>query len=215
MRFYTKADKSINETFDSLVESLVQLEENFIFNHLNNPLATPNEYDLDVKAYCVLSHAAFEEYIEQIAIIVAKAIVENYKYRQVVNDALLMFIHSQSSFTDLYDEGPPESMSTIFDYLKNKSDDLISSFEKAIDRSHGFGYKYVNKLLVPLAIDITKDISLLTSYKLLTSERGIYAHRRNKHGQFQTSISPEKARDAVMDCTIICDDIKKKALAKL
>ncbi|WP_139362313.1 HEPN domain-containing protein [Hymenobacter sp. CRA2] len=215
MRFFPKAKQAIESTFDDLFKSLVELENKFVVAHAKNPLAAPNDYDLDVKAYCVLAHAAFEEYIEQVGIIVAKAIVENYKYRQVVNDALLMLVHSQASYISLYKEGPPESIDTVFDYLRNKLEELVENFEKSIDRSHGFGYKYVDKVLVPLAIDLTKDSTLLASYKSLTKERGAYAHKRNQYGVFYRSIAPEKAQDIVGDCLLICDDIRKKALLKM
>ena len=50
---------SIEESLDKLGIYLLELEYKYISNHVD-PFEDPEEYKLDVRSYCVLSHAAFE-----------------------------------------------------------------------------------------------------------------------------------------------------------
>lgn len=50
---------SIKDSLDKLELYLLELEEKYIDIH-DDPLEDPDKYKLDVRSYCVLSHAAFE-----------------------------------------------------------------------------------------------------------------------------------------------------------
>lgn len=49
---------SIKDSLDKLELYLLELEEKYIDTH-DDPLEDPDKYKLDVRSYCVLSHAAF------------------------------------------------------------------------------------------------------------------------------------------------------------
>ena len=75
---------SIKDSLDKLELYLLELEEKYIDTH-DDPLEDPDKYKLDVRSYCVLSHAAFEEFVENICLYTLNEIEEHKDgYRQFV-----------------------------------------------------------------------------------------------------------------------------------
>jgi len=98
----------------------------------------------------------------------------------------------------------------IFDYLRDVFDEVKKMFSKDVYENHGISLKYLRSLLIPVAIDIKNDVNLLNSLRKLASERGEYAHNR----LIKNILSPEDAKNYVVDCLDLCEDIKAKAISK-
>ncbi|SHL24978.1 HEPN domain-containing protein [Hymenobacter psychrotolerans] len=205
---------NLEQAYAYLCMAVDEVYDKFLLKYESMPLAGPNLFRLDVKAYCVLCHAAFEEYIERISLIVLNCVVDDYIYTRRVNDSTMMFIHSQINFQSLYNEDKDEIIQ-VFDYVRKKLELAKDIFSRSVNTNHGFGLKYMSKVLTPFAIDISKDANLMNSLVMLTGERGFHAHKTLERGNVKDTIGPEIAFDIVFDCLVLCEDILNKAKYKV
>ena len=75
---------------------LEEIENKLLSKHINNPESGPDDYEFDVKSYCILAHSALEEYFEKIAhVILDKCIYEWYKYRNITEPLLTLVSYSR------------------------------------------------------------------------------------------------------------------------
>jgi hypothetical protein len=140
-----------------------------------DPSIHPSAYVHDVRAYCVLSHAAFEEFIETAVVAVSSHAVDQWIARKRVNDvipALLSWYGAKLKIDD--DERSPETKP--FDYLLPLIEEAKAEFSRKVYNNHGISILYLRGLLIPVAIEIKQDLNLLNSLQKLAEGRGIYAH---------------------------------------
>lgn len=201
----------IDVRFGELSGYIEELAEKFVNRFLPaDPATPPDAYALDVRAYCLLAHAAFEEFIEAVASEVLERVVNDWLLHRTVSDVLLTLLcwHGSALKIDT-NEGSAETKN--FDYLRPLIDDAKAALSYEIHNNHGISIIYLRNLLTPLAIDIKEDVGLLNSLKQLAEGRGLYAHR----GKVKSVLAPEDAKNYVDDCLALCDDLKAKAIAKL
>ena len=188
-----------------LREHIEALDETFIHQFIKNRTATL-DYEHHVKAYCVLCHAAFEEYFESIALKVMHRCVDEWRYSRKYTDTLVTLVsyYEQKLVIDL-DENTDET--PVFDSLRGIFDEVKRKFSTDVHNNHGISLKYLRHLLIPVAIDIKEDSNLKDSLRKLADQRGEYAHKR-----LITHVpSPEDARKCVDGCLELCEDVKAKA----
>jgi hypothetical protein len=194
------------------------LEKSFLDKHLENPLSTPDDYDYDVKSYCILCHAALEDYMETIALKVLDKAIENYVNHHHLSESIVTLMHFKAPsvnnyFEKLEDNAP---LTNVYDYTRNILKDIKARFSKEITmQNHGASLKYIRQLLMPVAIDIPNDPQLLNSLQLLANERGFFAHKFQQSGNLKRSIEPEKAKIIMEDCLLLCWDIRDKAKSRI
>ena len=139
-----------------LKEHLQKLEKTFIHQFIKDPTARPgarpDEYESHVKAYCVLCHAALEEYFEDIA----REVMKQYKEEWVTSGKLT------------------DTLVTFVSYYE-------AVFLTTVKKNNGISLKHLKRLLVPIAIEIMDDIKL-SSISTLARERGKYAHNNRRGG---------------------------------
>ena len=191
--------------FEDLESHLTGLEDKFIRSFLGLPTADPNDYDLFVRAYCVLSHAALEEYIESFALYVMERSVDNFILKQEVTDTLLTLTAYYGLKIEV-DEDESADETKAFDQLRPLLENAKTRFSYSVHRNQGISIKYLRKLLCPIAVDIKQDPNLKNSLMQLAKERGTFAHRRAA----RKVISPEDAKNFLSDCLELCKDIKEK-----
>ena len=169
----------------------------------------PDEYKHYVQAYCVLCHAALEEYFENIAQEVTNQCVNEWTYSKKYTDTLVTLVsyYGQKLVID-HNENADETK--VFDSLKSIFDEVKRKFSADVYNNHGISLKYLRCLLIPVAIDIKEAIRLKGSLNKLARERGEYAHKR----LIPHVLAPEDARDCVNDCLELCEDVKEKAKNK-
>lgn len=197
-----------------LDDYLLELEIKYIENH-KDPLEMPNNYNLDVRSYCVLCHAAFEEYIETLCIYILDEIVTNFEERLRFSYSTLCMLHFCQNESLEDDKWTDDRKS--YDYIRDTLEKGKSSMSKYImQNNHGIGLKYLKKLLIPLGLDLPHDVKHIGALNQLTKFRGGFAHTSFR--SCGDVISPDDARTYVEDvyemCMKLTDDVKKIAYYK-
>jgi hypothetical protein len=209
--------EEIDKIYKDTESYVLSLEESFLKKHLSNPLAAPDDYDYDVKSYCILCHAALEDFTETITLKVLHYAIENYVNHHYLSESLITLMHFKASsitYFEKLEENAP--LVSIFDYSRKALGEIKSRFSKEITmQNHGASLKYIRQLLMPVAIDIPDDANMLNSLRLLANERGFYAHKFQHLGAVKKSIEPEKAKNIVEDCLLLCWDIRNKAKSRV
>lgn len=206
----------INQLVADLSMEIAGLEDRFISRWIPaDPSVLPTEFEHDVKAFCVLAHAAFEEFVEEISLIVMKSAKEAWLNQRFSKTAIAILLAYQSTLNIMDDES--QKQDKVFDQIRKNLDDCIAAHSIALSKNHGFSLKYLRGILTPVAIDIPEDdIQLMGSLKELTEARGSYAHSLAKqalYGQWKRAgrpMVPESARDVVSDCLALCKELANR-----
>jgi methyltransferase-like protein len=191
--------------FHDLTINVARLEDTFINTFRLEATAKPEEYDLPVRAYCVLSHAALEEYFEGIALYVMKQSIYDYIMYKKVRDSLLTLTAYNRLELNVDEDETADEIRT-FDVIRPMLEDAKARFSRSVHKNQGISLKYLRRLLNPVAVDIKQDSNLKNSLMQLAKERGTFAHK----GAARKVISPEDAKNYVNDCLELCRDIKDK-----
>jgi hypothetical protein len=206
---------SAAELLTSLETEVSALETKFLSPWIPAlPEHTPVDFQHDVKAYCVLAHAAFEEFVESISTLAAKATMSAWlaKKPYLGTQALLLFYNFKLNVVE--DEAQPQERH--FDQIREGLKNCIDKHRKALDKNHGFSLKYLRSVLTPVGIDIPDELNWLNSLSELTEARGSYAHKIAAEANFgrsrkaQRPMTPEKAKDAVQGCLELCRELKAR-----
>lgn len=201
----------LNALYADLTSYITELDVKFVNRFLPaNPATSPSDYEHDVRAYCVLCHAAFEDFIEKVAVDVASYAVNQWTVARKINDvipALLVWHGAKMVISD--DKKAPEKKP--FDYLRPLINDANVAFSHHVFNNHGVSVLYLRSLLLPVAIEINSNVNLLNSLEKLVEGRGSYAHK----GKIKTVLAPEDAQRYVKDVLAICEDVKKKAITSI
>ena len=59
--------EDLENKYKDLEKHILELGIKYIELH-NDPLENPNDYKLDVNSFCILCHAAFEEFLEDVTL---------------------------------------------------------------------------------------------------------------------------------------------------
>jgi hypothetical protein len=198
----------VNSLYNELVTHLEYLTKKFVDPFIPaSPTSTPSDYEFDVRAYCVLSHAAFEDFVEAVVLRVASAAVNNWTIKRKVTDVIVSLVTRYGIKLKIEDdETAPERKP--FDYLRPLISDAKAAFSRDVNKNHGISILHLRNLLIPVAIEIREDLNLLNSLQKLSEGRGHYAHKGRV-----TTMAPEDAKRYVQDVLLLCDDIKSKAAA--
>lgn len=75
--------ENLKKKFKDLENHILELGIKYIEPH-RNPLEKPDDYNLDVHSFCILCHAAFEEFLEDVTLYSIDTIETefNAKYRK-------------------------------------------------------------------------------------------------------------------------------------
>jgi len=194
-------------TYQFLRKHIRKLEKRLIASHLPaDPHVGPAKYDPDVRAYLLLSHAAIEDFVEQVALAVAKEAelrwLNNKRLSRPIV-ALLICYNADPVLPDHKDS----SIDTSFDIIRNALSSARERFSNDVFNNHGISLGYIRKLLYPIGIDISADPRLQASLATLSKERGAFAHTIC----IANHMAPEDAKLCVDDCLELCRDIWEKA----
>jgi hypothetical protein len=202
--------ETINVLYAKLETTVNTSDDKFLKQHFPvDPITGPEAYELDVKAYCILCHAAFEEYFESIARNVMTEGIKNWEQSKIPSETIIMLI----SYYGLRFELPKKESDNhekVFDYIRKLLKVAKKRFSLDINENHGTSIKYLRKLLLPIAIDINIDPNIENSLSKLTSFRGTYAHK----GFVNKPLAPEDAQNFVLDCLKLSEDVKNKVITK-
>ncbi len=175
-----------------------------------NPEIGPEKYELDVKAFCLLSHAALEEFFEKIALLVMQHSVDSWVMMKKLTDTALMLIGRYGLKYELSEEDEANEIS-VYTHVRLMLDQAQRRFSKDVYDNHGASPKYLRAILVPIGIDFMPDTNAANSLTQLAKQRGLYAHRGLAH----SVLSPEDALKYVEDCLEFAKGIRDRANQKL
>lgn len=197
---------NIQESLDKLELYLLELEDKYIDIH-RDPLENPEAYKLDVRSYCVLSHAAFEEFVENVCLYALNEIEDKFVNTQRISYSTLCLLHFNGNNKTIDDDSWNDN-DRIYDYLLAQLKSIKSVFSKYIvNQNHGVGVKYLKKLLIPLGLYTPLGIKHLTSLDNLTQYRGGYAHTSHRNIR---SLAPEDAKTYIRDVYEIMIELANK-----
>lgn len=201
-----------------LQEHINSLEKKFIQSYLPPKVEdTPDVFGHMVQAFCLLSHAAFEHFIERISQSMANYAIDNYICRSEVNSCLLSLCLFYK--IDIQAAAEKDEQSTNLDLLRKALNEAKRIHGQAIFGNHGFSLEYLRKSLTPIGINIPKETRLESSLKVLTDARGTYAHTLAKGANYYEDkgkaktpkiLVPEDARSTAADCLELCLSISKQ-----
>lgn len=195
----------LDKMYSDLNTYILDLEIKYIEPH-QDPLELPQLYDFDVRSFCILSHAAFEEFVENICIKVVDEMESAFKTTQRISYTTLSFLHFNSK-PDMI--GDDDFKCTLFEYLKDKLEKAKSTFSNyVIKNNHGVSLKYLDKMLIPLGLDIPSDARFIGSLDYLSKYRGGFAHTYKRNVKL---LAPEDARSYVEDVNEMMGIITKEA----
>jgi hypothetical protein len=204
----------IDALYNQLDTYITQLEATFIAQHLVNPLALPDDYELPVRAYCLLSHAAFEEYFEEVAISILNNNHNAWLTKGTFSQCLItLSIHYGVSKADI-GKDVPNNIRRSASLLKDTLNNARAWFTNyARQQNNGTSMKYLKRLLEPIGIDITNNPTHLSALQNLANQRGEFAHVG--FTRITNITSPQDAQIYVQDCLALCAEVRDDANKKL
>lgn len=203
------SQENLVNKFKDLENHILDLGIKYIEPH-RSKLETPNDYKLDVHSFCILCHAAFEEFLEDITLYSIDRIESEFKSRnRKMSYATICLLHFDEHPVSLTDEKKWKSQ-CLNDYLVARVAVRKSELSNyATQENHGIDIKYLRKLLLPIGIDVPRDAKELASLDTLKNVRGTYAH---SYARINKPLAPEDAEKAVDDVLEMVTKIKDKAL---
>lgn len=197
--------------FSDLKKELAKLEAKFLAPTFKDPTMSATKYAFEVKAYCILAHAAMEEFVEHTGLLAMQEAIDRHLGMKTrpIHQPLVALLASSSEKVVIDDsETGPER--TAFDYLRPALQKIKQTYSKQVHDNHGISKRHLRNLLLPVAINIPDDAQKLNSLSQLWKSRGDYAHNTG----VKKLISPSDAKNYVNDCLALCKDICDQAKTK-
>jgi hypothetical protein len=182
--------------FNDTRAAVTRLRWRFIHPHLGAvPFAGPSGYELDVKAFCVLSYAALEQCVEEVVLATAKNRCDAFVLQNEVSRSLLslMLAHGKRAVPQMDTANPGLR---LFDVLRDALGDAKASFSRAVYNNNGIYYPQLSRLLAPVAIDFFVSPDEHAAFVALWKVRGEHAHYHTA----KRVLSPEDASRSVYYC---------------
>lgn len=194
---------TIEQEFITLQDYLLDIEIKYICP-LEKKLLLDKADELDLRSYCVLSHAAFEEFAENMSLKVLDEITKNFANTKQISVGLIMLLHIKGSPEDI------DKIDLLYDYILEKLKDIKSSFSKEIaTNNHGVSLKYLKRMFIPIGIDIPNNSRLISSLDQLAKYRGDFAHKFSSK-KIKTIPSPLDLVSYVSDITEMMGEIVRR-----
>ena len=201
----------VDDLFLELKSYIEELTGKFVSKYVPaDPTTQPSAYEHDVRAYCVLCHAAFEDFVERVVLLVASHSVDAWTNSRKPSHVVACLLCWHGAVLNI-DTDENASETKPFDYIRPLLESAKGAFSKEVHKNHGISITYLRSLLIPVAMEVPQDANLLNSLKKLTDGRGSYAHK----GRVKSVLAPEDAKRYVDDVLTLCDDIRAKAGVKL
>ncbi|WP_445391535.1 HEPN domain-containing protein [Stenotrophomonas muris] len=178
------------------------------------PGHTPDQFEHDVKAFCVLAHAAFEEYAEQLSLLAMHSARDAWLQKRFSFSTIALLCSYGVSIKS--EESDGKEQNRFYDQVREGFVDVLKLHSNVVANNHGFSRPYLRSLFTPVGVDIPEDALLLQSLRELAEARGSFAHSRASAAHYgrqrsaMRPMTPEKANTAVLACLSICDELGKR-----
>jgi len=202
--------RQLDDIYGELSQHLDAYKQRFISPHVPaNPEAQPQSFAFDVKAYCILSHAALEDYFETVSLSIVSQAIDAWITRRQPSECILMLIGRYGIAYSLSDEDAGPDV-RIFDTVREMLVDVKKRFSRDIHDNHGVSVRHLRKLVAPIGCDFIPDGNASNAFVQLSKERGIYAHKVGA----QQVLAPEDAAGFVTDCLRYAEWLKEELKRK-
>ena len=204
--------------------AVVELQSKFLGPYLADPGSSPDDWGNDVKAFCILCHAAFEDFAEDLSLIVCENSLRKWNTPKREVDIVLLSLAAFYGANIGIEEKENLSQLPVNDMLRKELDEIRTKHRQAIDDNHGFSKKYLRNLMTPIGINIPDEPASDAALSKISSARGSFAHTYKKGSEFTEGkskwgsnrklMSPDDAREAAEDCLNICNELKTRAVKR-
>jgi hypothetical protein len=201
--------------FAALVAEVTTLEARYIRKYIPaDPQHGPEDYEYDVKAFCLLCHAAFEEFVEGISEAIMADVAPNLLNKKVTLATATLLMAYGNGLDIAGDEDSPQLR--CFDLVREALDGAKQRHSHALKDNHGFSVRYLRSILTPVALNVPEGLEI-ESVRKLADARGSFAHTMAKkamYGEYKKankSLAPEEAREIAKDCLVVCRKIKDQS----
>lgn len=213
----------MNESFDDILKTLkAYLDKLYVhFTKDYDSTSRPNDfYTMDLKAYVLLSHAALEDFFEEIAQKLLKDSFENWKQnKKQVNEVILQTILQSNSKTKV-----KETLVSLLQFkinnekpkkgeyqenLKSLLEEIEEEYSKLIHDNHSIKLEKLQSILNFLGIGLDNiQERLLTSLELFEESRGSFAHKQKiRDNRIKKKANFEDMKGYVDDIVSICEEL--------
>ncbi|MDF2185228.1 HEPN domain-containing protein [Grimontia hollisae] len=201
-----------------LLNELSHTYNAYLSPNLTNDLSVNPNWERDKKSLILLTHAALENYIEVISLILIEDAEHHFKYHNKINEPLLYFTwlkcNSKPSFSD------EDWKETSREILKKELEEAIRTYKNEVYKNnHGIKIKNLNNLLRPLSLELPNNPTLTSSLDELTNLRGEFAHRFLEKGtmaqRIQNKKGPEEIQRIVINSYRLAYRLYLSSLAKI
>lgn len=171
-----------------------------------------SSYRHKLAAFLVLSHAVIENFLEELCCHLIEHSFQRYKRDGYVDKTLLMFSLHQTPITHKFDDSQWEDQEPIaLDQITR----AVIKFTKDIrDNNHGIKFKYLNKILRPVGLDLNEAVRARFALQTLGELRGSVAHRFLDKGSLrpvQTFENPDRVYSTVINSLKVAKHLRNKA----
>lgn len=200
---------------DDLGSEIASLKKRFIERWLPaDPNLGPEAFEHDVKAFCVLAHAVFEEFAEELSLLAMESARLAWRSRRFSHGtiALLCGYKRTVEFVD----NDFEDQQRVRDQVESGIERCRASHNYTISQNHGFSRAYLRSLFTPVGVDVPDDASLLQSLSELAEARGSFAHSRANSAHFgkrrsaRRPMTPERAQEIVEGSLLLCEALARR-----
>nr|WP_312660629.1 HEPN domain-containing protein [Stenotrophomonas geniculata] len=209
---------SVKNLQDVLDVELSSLHKRFIDRWVPvDPLFGPADFEHDVKAYCVLAHAAFEEFVEELSMLAMNSALLAWNARKFSYGSIALLCGYKRTIEFVNSDA--DHQVGIRDQVDSGIAKSVSSHHYAISQNHGFSRVYLRALFTPVGVDIPEDATLLQSLSELAEARGSFAHSRSNSAHFgkrksaKRPMTPERAQMIVESCLQLCAALARRVSA--
>lgn len=194
----------LETVFLKLQDYLLDLEIKYIEPILSKPIPD-KEDELDMRSYCVLSHAAFEEFAETVASFALEETINRFVNSQEISLGVCTILHFGGSKGDSI-----EDIDILYDYISKTLKNIKSAMSTEIRKNnHGTSMRYLKKMLIPLGVSIPNNPLLSSSLEQLANHRGAFAHNFS-NARIKTVPSPVDLQKYVEDVNLLMKQLYKQ-----
>ena len=196
------------EEFRALKRFVTELENRFLARHLVSTTLGPQtrEDALDVAAYVVLTHGAFENFVEGLGLWILEKLERTWLYKKRATRSAASVL--------LYQAAPEGEMApgvTVFDNLRVALEQGKTAAATKIAKNHGISPAHLRDLFRPLGVDVPEDITLTASLDSLVALRHQWAHQYRFGARVLKSA--REVKKTVTDCLDLAERLSAQAAA--
>lgn len=178
----------LDAKFVMLKNEIDVLRKRYVASYIPaNPEEGPEVFGYDVKAFSLMTHAAFEEFTEGVSEFLMTNIVNDI-LSQRITVATACFLMAYGQRIDIV-ESENEKQDSCFTFVRKGLDEAKKLHSGVLMNNHGFSLMYLRKILTPVGINIS-DGPELDSLRTLADARGTFAHtmaRSAKYGDYKAA----------------------------